>query len=344
MSILSRNVDTFLTRLLPTLAALLCTLLCTLLATLICTSLTTPAWAGDPALAQDLFDEGQTLLEAGNVEEACKKFSASMEAEPSGGTALNLGRCHEKLGRTASAWAEYKRAISLLRTTRDADRLKFAEEQSARLAPTLSKLTIDAEPMPGLVVEKDGVVVEEGGLGVALVVDPGERAITASAPGYKPWSTTVTVGTTADSYSVSIPALEEDPDAVLPGADNTADTLIVTGGVLAGIGGVAAIVGGALGGTVLADENKLAKDCAPAVNEGDKRLCSGDAEEIRQRAETNALVSNILLIGGGAIAAGGAVLLIIGLTSDDGAGASDEMAFVPMLGPGQVGAVFTTSF
>src|SRR6187399_1063297 len=64
-------------------------------------------------IAEVLFRDGQQLLAAGRISEACVKFRASQTAEPALGTLLNLAVCHEKEGRTATAWLEYAETASL---------------------------------------------------------------------------------------------------------------------------------------------------------------------------------------------------------------------------------------
>ena len=314
-----------------------------LLAVFALIALSSSARAGDPAAAQDLFEQGLKLLEADDWDGACEKFRASMNAEPSGGTALNLARCHERAGENASAWAEYTRAITLFRAAKDADRTAFAQEQAKRLAPSLSKLTIDVTPTPGLVVERDGIVVEEGAYGVPVAVDPGERTISARAEGYEPWTTTVTIGTAPGVYSVTVPALEKSPEPLSPVPDaadrGSSGGLVIAGGVLTGVGGVALLVGGIVGGTVLGDAGTLEDKCdLPGESEGISG-CRQEELNTLDSAKTRATVSTAMFIGGGVLAAGGVTLLIIGLTSDDG-----ELAVSPTVGPGHAGLTYTTRF
>src|SRR5690606_24363777 len=110
--------------------------------------------AADSATAEALFREGKALLDRGEIDAACEKFQASMDAEPSIGAQLNLARCHEQLGRTASAWAEYLKAASLAQRHGDARRERSARELAAELEPRLSKLTVEVvAPAEGLTVE-----------------------------------------------------------------------------------------------------------------------------------------------------------------------------------------------
>ncbi len=63
------------------------------------------AQAGDKALAESLFESGRQLMDEGKFAEACDKFQSSNDEDPSPGALINLAGCQEKLGKTASAWA-----------------------------------------------------------------------------------------------------------------------------------------------------------------------------------------------------------------------------------------------
>ena len=66
----------------------------------------------DRAAAESLFSDARRLMQAGDYEQACPKLEASRRLEPGLGTTLNLGDCYEKLGRTASAWGEFRGAAA----------------------------------------------------------------------------------------------------------------------------------------------------------------------------------------------------------------------------------------
>jgi len=194
-----------------------------LVVALLATAWSTAAFAGDAAVAEQLFDDGLALMDQGKVTEACEKFGASMDAEPSGGTALNLGRCSEQLGKTATAWASFKRAVVLFRATNEEERRAFAEEQVARLEPLLSTLTIVVPDVPGLTLTHNGEEVPAAAFGTALPVDPGQQVIEARADGYEPASVTVTVAPDGDIDPEIVNGSAADSEAQKPSSSQSPD-------------------------------------------------------------------------------------------------------------------------
>jgi len=176
------------------------------------------ARAGDPAGSSDdlvkagvAFREGRAALDAGRIEEACVSLDKSLALSRQLETLSAAARCHELLGKTATAWAERTEASVMATTAGQTDRAGVERDEASRLAARLSKLEIVAPKTVGLVVKRDGVVLTEAQLGVALAVDPGPHTITAEAQGYATRTTTVKVGADADRQTVTIPALEPAP-------------------------------------------------------------------------------------------------------------------------------------
>ena len=149
-------------------------------------------------------------------------MSQARESErlsPAGGTLLNLAVCHEKEGRTATAWAEYGQArVIAVRDQRD-DRLELIDERMKALEPQLSKLVIDvgaAADVPGAEITVDERVVRRPAWGTQMPVDPGEHVVEAHAPAKKVWRAHVNVGAAADVQTVGVPAWEDDGVVVAP--------------------------------------------------------------------------------------------------------------------------------
>ncbi len=190
------------------------------------------AHADDEATARDLFKEGRALLSQGESEEACTKFAESVAAFPSVGPLLNLARCHEQQGKTATAFAEYMHAATLADQAGQSKRAKTARELAAKLEPQLSRLIIKlALKIPGTRVVRDGVEVPAVNFGAPLPVDPGEHALEASAPGYETWSTTVTIGKEGDQQEVIVPALVKVASSGAPEPYDEPGDVVATGTV-----------------------------------------------------------------------------------------------------------------
>ncbi len=174
------------------------------------------ARADDPppenrALATALFQEGRRLLEDNHVAEACRKFEESERLDSGGGTLLNLAACHEREGRTASAWTEFEGALAQARRDGREDRAQIATQRMAVLEPRLSRVTIvvaAASDRADLEVTLDGTSVRRPAWGMGMPVDPGEHVIEAHAPNAKAWRATITIHGDGEMPSVPVPALE----------------------------------------------------------------------------------------------------------------------------------------
>src|SRR5580692_9240289 len=79
---------------------------------------TAPA-AGEVGNAEALFDEARDLRDAGHYAEACPKFAESRGLANGVGVTLYLADCYEKVGKTQSAWTEFRNAEKLARDKGD---------------------------------------------------------------------------------------------------------------------------------------------------------------------------------------------------------------------------------
>ena len=166
--------------------------------------------AQDRAMAQSLFDQGRALMDAQRYDQACPKFVESHRLDPGGGTLLNLARCYELAGRTASAWSTYEEALAMARRDGRADRERHCRKKLATLEPRIAKVTISvpaAARIDGLQVRLGERSLREAAWLTPLALDPGEYEVLATAPDRRPWSDTLVMAP-GDRETVEIPVLE----------------------------------------------------------------------------------------------------------------------------------------
>jgi tetratricopeptide (TPR) repeat protein len=141
------------------------------------------------ARADELFREGQALLQSGRLEDACPRLGDSFRLDPALGTLMNLALCHEKQGRIATAQREYAAAAMWARERRERDRERFAERRALELENRLSKIRLEFSARPsGLRVVLDGNPLDPGQLDAEISVDPGSHRLEASSEGGRVWS------------------------------------------------------------------------------------------------------------------------------------------------------------
>jgi hypothetical protein len=294
--------------------------------------------SGNKAAAEALFTEGRTLATAGKCAEAIPKFQASQKLDPGVGTLLNLAECYEAVGRTASAWAEYREVISVARLAGSKDREELATQKAKALEPKLSRLAVKVSAEAGdaaaLTITRDGETLQSAELGVGIPVDPGSHVIEASAPGKERFSQTIEVGGDADSKVVEIPALAAGPNAAPPpgakeepkadsgGGGGTQRTIgLVTMGV-----GVVGVAVGTIFGLQASSKWSDAKDKCSDYPYG----CGDDGVSLADDAKGASTISTIGFIAGGVCLAGGAALFFTA-----GSGGSEKSVAVGV-GPGSL--------
>jgi hypothetical protein len=304
------------------------------------------------AAAEALFQEGRVLLEAGQLAQACPKFIEAMKLDPTGGTMLNLALCHERQGKIASAWAEYREGARLVGAAGQSQRAAEAHERALALEARVSKLTIHVQrSVPGQIITRDGIAFGEGAFGVAVAVDPGEHVIEARAEGYEVWRGTVDVADHGAREVVVVPALVKEgappiivtrqpsrrqADRPSPAADGPALTKVLGVALLGG--GVASIGVGALLGVVAANDVREAESSEKLC--GFDKQCTPEGQDRIDGAQAKADASTVTITLGAVLAAAGVVLVLLPSGSDGGV----EAALAPELGPGRLGIGITGSF
>jgi tetratricopeptide (TPR) repeat protein len=144
--------------------------------------------------AEQLFQEGLKLYEAGKYDEACAKFELSIAKDPRAvGTLMNLGRCNERRGKIATALKLFQEAYDRATDANLAGARDKAQERIAALAPQVPmvKLVRKGRALDGEKVVIDDVVVPPAT--TELPLDPGKHVLVQTAPGRLPSQITIAV-------------------------------------------------------------------------------------------------------------------------------------------------------
>jgi serine/threonine-protein kinase len=321
----------------------------------------------DKAAAEGLFDQGRAAMQEGDFGKACGLLERSQHIDPAVGTLLYLAECYEKSGRTASAWATFREAADTAAAAREPQRARTGRERAQRLEPLLSRLTIQVAPetqqLAGLTVDRRDKPVQPALFNVAVPTDPGEYSITASAPGYEPWTGTVTVPDRAGRVSITVPALRKssDPDkgagaaAAAPpppppgaagqerpsGAAHVPAPLSMsassgetrssgqrTMGVVLGAAGVVGVGVGTFFGLRAFSKNGEAEDLCPGM------VCKEARGLTLTDEANNAATAANIAFGVGLVALAGGVVLY--LTAPSGNGTANSGALHARVGPGSI--------
>jgi hypothetical protein len=322
----------------------------------------------DVSRADALFNAAKALTDAGQYADACAKFAESKRLAPGIGVTLYLADCYERIGRTASAWTEFRSAEGFARARND-KRADVARDRAQALEAKLERLTIvvgPTVPRAGLQVLRDGTPVAAEELGLPVAVDPGDHAVVVSAPGHAPQTLAAHVGPENPSAIVRIDHLDEPastPPAGTAGTALPAPTPAQTTGRSAlpelpptpavppdkgaarrtiGLGaGALGIVGLGIGATfgVLA-KVKFDQSNSSTCDAASDR-CTPPGFPMRKDAESAATVSDVSFAVGGALLAAGVVLYLTAPKPTPGMGL--VVAPVPMAGAGG-GAVVRAAF
>jgi hypothetical protein len=287
------------------------------------------------AVAEALFREGRHLMSRRRFDEACPKFAESQRLDPAPGTLLNLGLCHEKVGKLASAWVELHEALALARRDGHARRVTIASEHLAVIEPRVPRIVL--ELAPELAAASIEVLVDDVVVGSAMLselpLDPGEHRLEVRAPGKRSWRTSLTLAE-GERRAIEVPVLEDEPGlepahqpepaltrpmpsplpplvprprhAPLPPPEAPAPTdnaQIVAGWVSVGSGALALAIGLSAGVAALDRRGKSDDECP-------EERCTAHGAELNVEAQRAATVANVGLGIGLGLTALGAVLLL----------------------------------
>lgn len=294
----------------------------------------TLAHADDKATAETLFLRAKALEKAGDLATACPLYEASFRADPGLGALLNTANCHEALGKTGTAWAEFREAAELATRRRD-PRAEFATRRAAALEPRLVRLRVDAAA--GVTVLRDTIDMTAL-LGEPVVLDPGRYTLAAAAPGHRGWSHPIDVSREGETVTVRVPVLEPMPEAraiakpvlAKPSPSSSRRTWAF---VVGGAGIAVAATGLAFGGYAYSEwrASRSADSCDGS------NVCNDTGRGHIASARSAATKSTLLVAGGGALIATALVLL---WTAPD----REQPIVTPMLDRTSAGVAFSHGF
>lgn len=253
------------------------------------------AQSANTQAAEGLFQEGLTLLESGKTSEACEKFVASHRLDPANGTLQNVASCHEKEGRTASAWSEWLDLAGKAARAGQGERETLARTRAAALSKELARIELKFPASSNVAtIEIEGQELSQSAWSTPLPLDPGSRTIAFKAPGRKDAITHVVIAPHTNA-TIDVPILEAAPAAASsPSSPKVADPLKVesTGGgsrtlgwVVGGVGLVGVGVGSFFGLQAMSKNDDAGCDGAKCPNQA--------AADDRDSAKTSATISTI---------------------------------------------------
>lgn len=270
------------------------------------------AYADGSVEAEALFQEGMRLVDAGKVAAGCDKLAASYRIEAGFGVLYNLADCHERIGKTATAWTEFRSAVALAHQAGQAERETKAAKRAGVLESRLSRVRVVVAPeAPGnVIVRQDGAQLPQAALGTSLPIDPGTHTFDASAEGKKPWQKTVDIAADAHTLVVDVPALlgesaSQEPSHIFATPRTVArETGLGTQRTVALVAGGVGLAGVVLG-TVFSLSAKATYDGADC---NANNVCSNQGIQDRNAAFSKATVATAGFAVGALGLVGGAVL------------------------------------
>lgn len=253
--------------------------------------------------AEQLFDQGRALLQAGDAAAACPKFEQSQALDPALGTILNLGWCYQSEERWFDAYSTFERAIALARGEGHPDAERIASERAERAAAHLPKLRVlpsASTPQPALFL--DGAALDWNGAEQQWPLAPGAHTLSARAPGSAESNSRVQLPDDGTAIvTVQLPALVRlaptpAPEPARPKAFRSERVLAIGAGAL----GVAGVVVG----TVFGLNSASKRDAADAHCDG-PRCRDDEGMALRRDAVRAGNWSTVAFaVGGVGLAAG----------------------------------------
>ena len=313
------------------------------------------ASAQESTVAQVLYTDAQRLVLAGDTHKACLKFGESQRIDPRLNTLIALAACHEREGKTATAWGEFLEAKEQAAARGDATRAEFAETRAAALAMRTHRILFALpSPPPGVELSLAGKTFGAAAFGSSIPLDPGEYEVVVSAPGRPRWTTDLYVDSAPGEERVDVvlaasaPAMPMITTRPREPSTSSRDRLTHGGtsvrrlvGIVAGATGVAALIVGAGAGTVAIEKRSdLASACGPGGIARCSAANAGAVEQDRSAAVSAGTVADVGIIGGAVLVGLGAILYFL----PPPARAATQVTILPRWGRGESGAVLEATW
>ncbi|HRI67369.1 MAG TPA: hypothetical protein PK156_24165 [Polyangium sp.] len=253
--------------------------------------------------AKKLYEEAAVELERGDYQSACGKLGEALFLTPGHiRTAISLGACMAKWGKTATAIEHYADARTWARDQNKLDKVAEIDKLIDALAPKLSRLNIIVPPQwakfEGFTVLRGDKPVPTPDWGDPKVLDPGTYEISATAKGQPKWTTRVELKL-GQSVDVTV-----EPPWTKAGSSRSSGK---RGFIGVGLGGAALVAGGVLGGVALSKYNESTR---PEYCNAQSQ-CIRPGYDLRREAQQLGNVSTGLIIGGALLAAGGLTWVLV---------------------------------
>lgn len=292
--------------------------------------------------SRERFQRGRAFYDAHRWSDAIDEFRESLALSSSPNTRLLIARAlREQGGHTAEAFREFQAAASEAEVRAPAEPryapiAGVARSEAQALVPLISQLRIQmVDPPADTTVRLDGAVVPRNDWNADFAIEPGRHTVEAAAAGRQPfehvWTVEaghlaqvpVTLGpelstetghvelptsapaTPGPATPVELPAPPVAAPPAIPYQAPPSSGLRAGGGVALGIG-LAAILGGAIAGTVAwTTYDGLQRDCGGA-------RCPSTVSDAQARVElgrTSGTLFTAGMISGGVLVITGAVML-----------------------------------
>jgi hypothetical protein len=205
-------------------------------------------------------------------------------------------------------------------------RFDYARGRARRIEPKVSYLVVRVEvPVEGLEIKLGETLVNQAAWGSPLPVDPGNQTLSASAPGFKPWSIGLQIDRAGTRAQIDVPALEVEArpaasiELITPKPPSKPSPLSptdqppspkpgpwrVVSYAVGGIGLIGLGISGGFGLRTLSIRYKRDGNC------GDNNECNEAGVAYDRDARSAARISTAAFAAGAALSAVGVTLLVL---------------------------------